>query len=674
MSIPRNSNNSKFIVETSYTPKGDQKKAIETISTGIENKQKYQNLIGATGTGKTYVMAKIIEKTQRAALVLAHNKTLAAQLYKEFKTFFPHNAVEYFVSYYDYYQPEAYVAKKDLYIEKDASINDEIDRLRLKATASLINRPDVLIVSSVSCIYGLGSAENYHEMYLTISVGKRLERDAFLRKLIEIQYSRNDQNLERSQFRVIGDVIDIIPSYMETAYRIELWGDEVERIVEIDPLNNTIIEEYQTIHIFPAKHFVTKQETIDAAIKNIKKELQQRIDFFAEKKIELEKHRIDSRTRYDLEMLSTVGYCNGIENYSRHLTGRKEGEPPDTLFDYFPENFIVFIDESHVTLPQIRGMFNGDRARKLSLVEHGFRLPSALDNRPLKFPEFIDKVKQMIFVSATPGDYELAHGAENNIEMINRPTGLIDPPIEVRSSEGQIDDLLAEIKKTIAQKYRILITTLTKKMAEKLSDYLQENNIKAVYLHSDIDTIERVEIIMSLRRGEIDVIVGINLLREGLDIPEVALVAILDADKIGFLRSQTSLIQTVGRAARNKDSRVIMYANRISQAMQGCIEETNRRRKIQLQYNKENNIKPLSISKKVDNILPNLEENKKNTTAKKNNSQTVQTAKINKMKKKDLQEKIKEIELLMKIAADQHDFEKAIFYRENLKLLKQKLN
>ena len=672
MSIPRNSNDSKFVVKTPYTPKGDQQKSIEMISKGIDNKQKYQNLIGATGTGKTYVMAKIIEQTQRPALVLAHNKTLAAQLYKEFKDFFPNNAVEYFVSYYDYYQPEAYVAKKDLYIEKDASINDEIDRLRLKATASLINRPDVLIVSSVSCIYGLGSAENYHEMYLTINVGDRLERNAFLRNLIEIQYSRNDHNLERSQFRVTGDVIDIIPSYMETAYRIELWGDEVEKIIEIDPLNNTTISEYQTIHIFPAKHFVTRQETIDKAIENIKKELRERILFFEQQKTELEKYRIDSRTRYDLEMLSTVGYCSGIENYSRHLTARKEGEPPDTLFDYFPENFIVFIDESHVTLPQVRGMFNGDRARKLSLVEHGFRLPSALDNRPLKFPEFTSKIKQMVFVSATPGNYEIEH-SKSTVEMINRPTGLIDPPIDIRSSEGQIDDLLAEIKKTTAQKYRTLITTLTKKMAEKLSDYLQENKIKAVYLHSDIDTLERVEIIMSLRRGEIDVIVGINLLREGLDIPEVALVAILDADKIGFLRSQTSLIQTVGRAARNKDSRVIMYANRISDAMKGCIDETNRRRKIQLEYNEKNNIKPFSISKKVDNILPRSEENKKNTDIQ-NDSQTINPSTINKMKKKDLQQKIKEIELLMKIAADQHDFEKAIFYRQNLKLLKQKLS
>ena len=674
MSIPRNSSQSKFAIESKYLPKGDQEKAITSICQGINDNHKSQNLIGATGTGKTYVMAKIIEQTQRPALVLAHNKTLAAQLYKEFKDFFPNNAVEYFVSYYDYYQPEAYVAKKDLYIEKDASINDEIDKLRLRATASLINRHDVIIVSSVSCIYGLGSAKDYHAMYLTVSVGERLERDAFLMSLIEIQYSRNDHALERSQFRVVGDVIDIIPSYMETAYRIELWGDEVEKIFEIDPLNNTVITEYDSINIFPAKHFVTKQDKIDKALRHIKKELKERIVFFNEQNAELEKHRIDSRTRYDLEMLSTVGYCAGIENYSRHLTSRKEGEPPDTLLDYFPEDFMVFVDESHVTLPQVRGMFNGDRARKLSLVEHGFRLPSALDNRPLQFPEFVSKIKQMIFVSATPGDYEIEQ-SQNSVEMINRPTGLIDPPIEVRSSRGQIDDLLAEIKKTITQKYKVLITTLTKKMAEKLSDYLQESNIKAVYIHSDIDTIERVEILMSLRRGDVDVIVGINLLREGLDIPEVALVAILDADKVGFLRSQTSLIQTVGRAARNKDSKVIMYADRISKAMQGCIDETNRRRDIQMEYNKKYKIEPASIIKKIDNILPQAESKKEiSNLAQGKNASSFSPSDVNKMKKKELQTKIKEIELLMRMAADQHDFEKAIFYRENLKLLKQKIS
>ena len=592
-----------FKVEAPFEPTGDQPQAVEKLARGIENGQTAQVLLGATGTGKTFTIAKLIEKVQKPTLVIAHNKTLAAQLASEFKEFFPHNTVEYFVSYYDYYQPEAYIAQTDTYIEKDSSINDEIDKLRHSATCSLFERRDVIIVASVSCIYGLGSPEDYYDLVLSVREGQEYPRDDILRKLVSIQYERNDINFDRGKFRVRGDVIEIFPAgYSDRAVRIELFGDEVDRILEVDTITGQIYGERKHILIYPASHYVISKEHMKKALDSIRDELQEQLKVFRSDNKLLEAQRLEQRTNYDLETMEEMGYCSGIENYSRHLTGRKAGEAPYTLLDYFPDDFLIVIDESHVTLPQIRAMYAGDRSRKESLVANGFRLPSAFDNRPLRFEEFEQRINQIIYVSATPAKYELEH-ANQIVEQIIRPTGLLDPEIEVRPLEGQIDDLLGEIKLRVKRDERVLITTLTKKMAENLTDYFKEMGVKVRYLHSDIATIERAEIIRDLRMGKFDVLVGINLLREGLDMPEVSLVAILDADKEGFLRSETSLIQTIGRAARNANGKVIMYADRITDSMQRAIDETNRRREVQNEYNRKHHIIPQTIKKKVKNLI-----------------------------------------------------------------------
>ncbi len=663
----------KFEVTPEYSLRGDQPQVVEGIAQGLQEHYPYQTIKGATGTGKTFVMAKVIEKINRPALIISHNKTLAAQLFNEFKQFLPNNAVEYFVSYYDYYQPEAYVAKRDLYIEKESSINEEIDRMRLKATSALMERSDVVIVASVSCIYGLGSPEDYKNMYVRLNLGKELNRRDLIKALLDIQYERKDEVLERGFFRVRGDVIDIHPAYLQTAYRVEFFGDEVEGLAEIDPLNNEVIHRKKDITIFPAKHFVMPQSRIEEATKKIRLELDERVKYFENANKVLEKERIYNRTLYDLELLKTVGFCPGIENYSFHLSGRKLGERPSTLFDYFPKDFVVFVDESHVTLPQVRGMFNGDRARKQSLVDYGFRLPSALENRPLVYEEFFSSSKQFVFVSATPNEEELKISKQSE-ELINRPTGLLDPEIEVRSSTGQVDDLIFEIKKEIEKDNCVLVTTLTKRMAEDLSDYLKDNQIKVTYLHSDIDTIERVDIIKQLRAKKIRVIVGINLLREGLDLPEVSLVAILDADKIGFLRSKTSLIQTVGRAARNADGRVIMYGEKTSSAMEECIKETNRRREIQIAFNEKHGITPKSIVKPVNDILEREGKVVDEAESEKYLKEMNLTKITAKSKAKDIKSTLEKLDLEMRIAADRMDFEKAIFLRDKIEELKIKHN
>ena len=592
-----------FHVIAPFEPMGDQPEAIEALAAGIENGQEAQVLLGATGTGKTFTIAKLIEKVQRPTLVIAHNKTLAAQLASEFKAFFPDNYVGYFVSYYDYYQPEAYIASTDTYIEKDASINDEIDELRHSATCSLFERRDVIIVASVSCIYGLGSPESYHEMVLSLHKGQETDRDAILRRLVAIQYERNDLVLERGTFRVRGDVIEVFPAgYSNKAVRIELFGDEVDRILEFEVLTGKVIGERLHSMIFPASHYVTNREDLEYAMSTIRQEMEEQVKFFKSENKLIEAQRIEQRVNYDLEMIQEMGYCSGIENYSRHLTRRKAGDAPYTLLDYFPEDFLMVMDESHVTLPQVRAMYAGDRSRKDSLVNNGFRLPSAYDNRPLKFEEFEKRINQIVYVSATPAKYELGQ-AQQVVQQIIRPTGLLDPEIEIRPLEGQMDDLLGEIHKRTAKNQRVLVTTLTKRMAENLTDYLKEMGVKVRYLHSDIATIERAQIIKELRLGKFDVLVGINLLREGLDMPEVSLVAILDADKEGFLRSDTSLIQTIGRAARNAEGQVIMYADVITDSMQRAIDETARRRQVQETYNQEHNIVPRTIVKPIKDLI-----------------------------------------------------------------------
>jgi excinuclease ABC subunit B len=592
-----------FQLVAPYAPTGDQPQAIDALVAGLESGERYQTLLGVTGSGKTFTMANLIARWGRPALVISHNKTLAAQLYGEFKAYFPHNAVEYFISYYDYYQPEAFVPATNTYIEKDASINEDIERLRLHATGSLLSRRDVIVVASVSCIYGLGSPTDFQDLSVTVRVGGETPRDDLLRRLVRIQYSRNDYELGRGTFRVRGDVIEVVPAYEESALRIELFGDEVEAIRRIDPVTGKPAGDLAQATIYPARHYVTPDAQLKEAVVTIERDLETRLVEFERAGKRLEAQRLESRTRFDLEMIHEMGYCSGIENYSRYLAGRNAGERPACLLDYFPEDFLVIVDESHVTLPQVDGMYNADRSRKLTLVEHGFRLPSALDNRPLRFDEFERVTPRILYVSATPGEYELRKSGGVIVEQIIRPTGLMDPPIVVRPAQGQVDDLLEEVKKTVAAKQRVLVTTLTKRMAEDLTEYMQDLGIRVRYLHSDIQALERVEILRDLRLGKFDVLVGINLLREGLDLPEVALVAVLDADKEGFLRSETTLIQTVGRAARNLDGRVVMYAQTITGSMQRAIDETDRRRAIQAEYNARHAITPRSIVKSVTDIM-----------------------------------------------------------------------
>ncbi len=592
-----------FEMEASYPPAGDQPRAIRELSEGILRGLRFQTLLGVTGSGKTFTMANVIQDVGKPTLIISHNKTLAAQLYGEFRGYFRRNAVEYFVSYYDYYQPEAYLPATDTYIDKDASINEDLDRLRLRATASILERRDVIIVSSVSCIYGLGSPEDFKSLMLRIATGERKSRHAILRRLVDLQYARNDVSFEANTFRVRGDTVEVRLGYNEAAYRIELFGDEIERLSRIDPLTGNVLELKERLAIYPAKHFVTPERRLERAVVTIEEELVERLEELRSEGGEFEARRLESRTRYDLEMLQEVGYCQGIENYSRHLSGRGPGEPPWTLIDYLGEDFLTIIDESHVSLPQLRGMHAGDHSRKRTLVDHGFRLPSALDNRPLRFEEFIEKVKQVVFVSATPGEFELEASKGVVVEQVIRPTGLVDPEVVVRPAKGQVDDLLHEIRPRVARNERVLVTTLTKKMAEDLTEYLADMDVRVRYLHSDIDTIERIEILRGLRLGEFDVLVGINLLREGLDLPEVSLVAILDADKEGFLRSDKSIIQTAGRAARNVAGTVLLYADRITGSMARALEETTRRRTLQLDFNREHGLTPVSIVKSVDEVL-----------------------------------------------------------------------
>jgi len=656
----------KFYLKSSYSPQGDQPKAIEELTRGILRGDRYQTLLGVTGSGKTFTMAHVIANVGKSTLVISHNKTLAAQLYGEFKNLFPDNAVEYFISYYDYYQPEAYLPQTDTYIEKDTSINDEIDRLRLKATSALLERDDVIVVASVSCIYGLGSPMEFQKLLLPLHVGQRIERDEILMRLVDIYYTRNDINFTRGTFRVRGDVVEIFPAYEEQAIRVELFGNEIDQISAVDVLTGEVISELDRVSIYPAKHFVTTSETLERAIISIREELADRLQEFRSQGKLLEAQRLEMRTNYDIEMMLELGYCSGIENYSRHLTGRKPGQRPYTLLDYFPDDFLTIIDESHVTVPQIRAMYRGDRSRKEVLVEHGFRLPSALDNRPLFFEEFESVVKQVVFVSATPADYELEKSGGVVVEQIIRPTGLMDPEVEVRPVKNQIDDLIAEIRERAARKERVLVTTLTKRMAEDLTDYLAGVGIRVRYLHSEIAAIERVEILRDLRLHEFDVLVGINLLREGLDLPEVSLVAVLDADKEGFLRSERSLMQVAGRAARNAAGKVIFYADAVTDSMQKVIDETNRRRAIQRKYNEEHGITPQTIYKSVEEVMgiTRVADSKSAKWEKSSRKRLIPSEKM------DREEMIEQLEQQMKEAATNMEFEKAAELRDEIKHLK----
>lgn len=653
-----------FKLHTKYQPTGDQPAAIATLTDGILRGEKYQTLMGVTGSGKTFTMANLIQNTGKTTLVLAHNKTLAAQLFSEFKQFFPENEVHYFVSYFDYYQPEAYIASSDTYIEKDSRINEEIDRLRHAATSALLTRKDVIIVASVSCIYGIGSPADYSEMSVDLTVGQRYRQDKFIRHLNDIQYHRNDMDFARGNFRVRGDTIDIYPSGRETAYRIEFFGDEVERILEIDPLTGEVLDYPKEIRIFPTSHYVTPEQRMQGVIDNIKKEYEQRVKYFDDHQKYLEAQRLTQRIKYDLEMLSQTGFVKGIENYSRYLTNRAPGEQPATLLDYFPDDFLMLIDESHMTIPQVRGMYNGDKARKETLVEYGFRLPSALDNRPLTFSEFEGHINQVVFVSATPGEYELKHSPKP-VEQVIRPTGLLDPEIEVRPSEHQVDDLMNEIQLHIQKGQRTLVTTLTKRMAEDLTEFLIEAGVKTAYIHSDVDTLERSDILRELREGVYDVLVGINLLREGLDLPEVSLVAIIDADKEGFLRSEPALIQTIGRAARHVEGKVIMYGDKMTAAMNYAISETNRRRQIQSQYNREHNITPHSVNKAIDEglraIIPVDETKKKHKLN------------LNKIPVDEYRNLVDDLTAQMQLAAANLEFEKAADLRDTINEINERL-
>ena len=656
-----------FKIHSKFKPTGDQPQAIEKLVEGFKEGKKFQTLMGVTGSGKTFTMANIIVGLQKPTLVIAHNKTLAAQLYSEFKEIFAENAVEYFVSYYDYYQPEAYVPSTDTYIEKDSAINNEIDKLRHSATSALFERKDVLAVASVSCIYGLGDPEEYKNMSLSLRTGMEKERDEVLKRLVELQYNRNELEFERGTFRVRGDVVEIFPvANSESAIRVEFFGDEIDRISEIDVVTGNVIGTREHVVIFPASHYVTSSDKMQIALANIEKELEERLAELKRDDKLLEAQRLEQRTRYDIEMLSEMGFCTGIENYSRHLELREPGSPPGTLLDFFPKDFLIIADESHVSVPQIRGMYEGDRSRKTTLVEYGFRLPSALDNRPLKFDEFESKINQMLFVSATPSKYEAEH-SEQTVEQVIRPTGLLDPEITVKPIQGQIDDLISEINKTVEKGNKVLVTTLTKKMAERLTDYMNENGVRVRYLHSDIDTLERLEIIRDLRLDKFDVLVGINLLREGLDIPEVALVAILDADKEGFLRSETSLIQTIGRAARNAEGRVIMYADVITESMDRAISETNRRREIQMKYNRDHGIVPQTIKKKVYDIIQatkTVDEKPKKGLAKDLESMNI----------KELSKEAVKTEKEMRHAAANLEFERAAELRDRLMEIKKLMN
>jgi excinuclease ABC subunit B len=656
-----------FKLVSDYKPKGDQAKAIESLTRGLFDREQHQVLLGVTGSGKTYTAAKVIEQLNRTTLVMAHNKTLAAQLYHEFKNFFPHNAVEYFVSYYDFYQPEAYVPAADLYIEKEATINDELDKLRLSATRSLFERRDCLIVASVSCIYGLGSPEAYYGMMLFLEKGQKIKREDITRKLVEILYERTDGDFRRGTFRVRGDVIEIFPTYDDMAYRVELWGDEVEALSQIDPLFGTVKQKYMRLPIYPKTHYVMKPETRNRAVDSIKEELKWWEAELEKQGRVVEAQRVHQRVMFDLEMIKSMGYCHGIENYSRHFTGRLPGEPPPTLLDYFPRDYLMFIDESHQTVPQLHGMYHGDRSRKETLVEYGFRLPSALDNRPLTFEEFEHRMGQMIYVSATPGPYELTKSAGVVIEQIIRPTGLVDPPVEVRPVKGQIDDLLHEIRERTARGERVLVTTLTKRMAEDLAEYYSEVGVKCRYMHSEIETLERVKILRDLRKGEFDVLIGINLLREGLDLPEVSLVAILDADKEGFLRSSGALIQTMGRCARNLNGRAILYADRMTDSMKKAMGETDRRRAIQEAYNEANGITPESIVRPLDMSLARIIE-ADYTDLTGGESEGIPEFKS----QEELDEYVRKLESDMREAAKRFEFEKAAKLRDTIKELRTK--